>query len=40
MPIVDYTPKRFWDVSAMVAQIPGPLNLTHRPFVDYYYATR
>ena len=39
MPIVDYTPKLFWDVSAMVAQVPGPLNLAHRPFVDYYYAT-
>jgi hypothetical protein len=39
MPIVEYTPKLFWDVSAMAAQIPGPLNLAHRPFVDYYYAT-
>jgi hypothetical protein len=39
MPIVDYTPRRFGDVSEMVAQVPGPMNLAHRPFVDYYYAT-
>jgi hypothetical protein len=40
MPIVDYTPKLFGDVSEMVSQFPGPINLAHRPFVDYYYATR
>jgi hypothetical protein len=40
MPIVDYTPKLFGDVSEMVSQVPGPMNLAHRPFVDYYYATR
>jgi hypothetical protein len=39
MPIVEYTPKHFGDVSEMVLQIPGPMNLAHRPFVDYYYAT-
>jgi hypothetical protein len=40
MPIVDYTPKLFGDVSEMVLQFPGNRNLYHRPFVDYYYATR
>lgn len=40
MPIVEYAPKLFGDVSEMVAQVPGPLNLAHRAFVDYYYATR
>jgi len=40
MPIVEYDPKLFADVSEMVSQIPGPMNLAHRPFVDYYYATR
>jgi hypothetical protein len=40
MPIVEYTPKLFGDVSEMVSQVPGPMNLAHRPFVDYYYATR
>jgi hypothetical protein len=40
MPIVDYTPKLFGDVSEMVSQFPGIRNLAHRPFVDYYYATR
>jgi hypothetical protein len=40
MPIVVYTPKLFEDLKGMVSQVPGPMNLTHRPFVDYYYATR
>ena len=40
MPIVDYTPELFGDVSEMVSQFPGNRNLAHRPFVDYYYATR
>jgi hypothetical protein len=40
MPIVEYTPKLFADVSEMVSQVPGPMNLAHRGFVDYYYATR
>jgi hypothetical protein len=40
MPIVDYTPKLFGDVSEMVSQFPGIRNLAHRSFVDYYYGTR
>jgi hypothetical protein len=40
MPIVDYTPQRFGEVREMVSQFPGPMNLAHQPFVDYYYATR
>ena len=40
MPIVEYTPSLFGDLSEMVSQVPGPMNLAHRPFVDYYYATR
>jgi hypothetical protein len=39
VPIVEYTPDRFGDLREMVARIPGPLNLAHRPFVDYYYTT-
>jgi hypothetical protein len=39
MSIVEYTPKLFGDVSEMVSRVPGPMNLAHRPFVDYYYAT-
>lgn len=40
MPIVEYTPDLFGDLREMVLQVPGPMNLAHRPFVDYYYATR
>jgi hypothetical protein len=40
MPIVEYTPTRFDDLKEMVRQIPGQINLAHRPFVDYYYASR
>ena len=40
MPIVDYTRDRFEDVKEMALQFPGSMSLTHRPFVDYYYATR
>ena len=40
MPIVDYTPERFGDVSEMVSQFPGIRNLAHRSFVNYYYSTR
>jgi hypothetical protein len=39
MPIVEYTPNRFGDLSEMVAQVSVPMNLAHRPFVDYYYTT-
>lgn len=40
MPIVEYTRERFADLSEMVSQVHGAVNLAHRPFVDYYYATR
>jgi hypothetical protein len=40
VPIVEYTPDLFPDLQEMVARLPGPMNLAHRPFVDYYYATR
>ena len=40
MPIVEYTPDRFEDVKEMALQFPGSMSLTHRPFVDHYYATR
>jgi len=40
MPIVEYTPKYFEDVSELASQVPGPMNLAHRPFVDYYYASQ
>jgi hypothetical protein len=39
MPIVEYTPKMFGDLSEMVTLLPWAVNLAHRPFVDYYYAT-
>jgi hypothetical protein len=39
MPIVEYTPELFGDVSEMVSLLPWAVNLAHRPFVDYYYAT-
>jgi hypothetical protein len=37
MPIVEYTPGLFGDVKKFVARLPKPINLIHRPFVDYYY---
>jgi len=40
MPIVEYTPSRFGNLKEMVSQVPGPMNLAHRGFVDYYYSTR
>ena len=40
MPIVEYTPELFPDLQEMVSRLPVPVNLAHRPFVDYYYATR
>lgn len=40
VPIVEYNPDLFSDLQEMVARLPGPMNLAHRPFVDYYYATR
>jgi hypothetical protein len=40
MPILEYTPARFDDLQELVARVPGNMNLCHRPFVDYYYATQ
>lgn len=40
MPIVEYTPDLFPDLQEMVSRLPVSVNLAHRPFVDYYYATR
>jgi hypothetical protein len=40
MSIVEYTLDLFGDVSEMISQFPDVRNLAHRPFVDYYYATR
>jgi hypothetical protein len=39
MPIVDYTPELFGPLRQMVQQLEGAINLAHRPFVDYYYAS-
>jgi hypothetical protein len=39
MHIVEYAPSRFDDLKEMVRQVSAPLNLAHRPFMDYYYAT-
>jgi len=38
--IVPYTPDRFSLVAGVAATAPGARSLGHRPFVDYYYATR
>ncbi|HTA50128.1 MAG TPA: hypothetical protein VK930_11785 [Verrucomicrobiae bacterium] len=40
MPIIEYTPEHFDDLQEMVERVPANMNLSHRPFVDYYYATR
>jgi len=40
MAIVEYTPEFFGDLQEMVSRVPASMNLAHRPFVDYYYATR
>ena len=40
MSIIEYTPEYFDALQKMVAQVPRLMNLAHRPFVDYYYATR
>jgi hypothetical protein len=40
MTIVEYTPDQWADLQVAVAQMKGKINLSHRPFVDYYYATR
>jgi len=40
MAIVEYTPERFGDLQEMVARLGAHMNLAHRPFLDYYYASR
>lgn len=40
MAIVEYTPELFDDLKQMVSRVSGNMNLAHRPFVDYYYASR
>jgi hypothetical protein len=40
MPIIEYTPGLFDDLPEMVARVPANMNRSHRPFVEYYYATR
>jgi hypothetical protein len=35
--LAEYTPDRFASLKQFADRIPGRLNLTHRPFVDYYY---
>jgi hypothetical protein len=40
MAIVQYIPELFEDLQEMVARVPANMNLAHRPFVDYYYASR
>jgi len=39
MPIVQYTPERFGSLRETAAAIDPHASMTHRPFVDYYYAT-
>ena len=40
MAIVEYTPELFGDLQEMVMRVSASMNLAHRPFVDYYYASR
>jgi len=40
MPIIEYNPDYFDALQELVAQVPRLMNLAHRPFVDYYYASR
>jgi len=40
MPIVEYHPGLFEKLQRMVSQLKRNMNLSHRPFVDYYYASR
>ena len=39
MPIIEYTPQHFEDLQKFVGRLGIRLGLTHRPFVDYYYAS-
>jgi len=38
--IVEYTPELWRALQDAVSRFRGIINLSHRPFVDYYYATR
>jgi len=40
MPIVEYTPQHFEALRKFAQRTGEMLGLTHRPFVDYYYATQ
>ena len=40
MPVVEYAPKYFEALCGFVDRVGERLALTHRPFVDYYYASR
>lgn len=40
MPIVEYTPEMWSALQQAVSRLYGIINLSHRPFVDYYYGTR
>ena len=40
MPIVEYSPARFDALKRFVNDLGLQLGLAHRPFVDYYYASR
>lgn len=40
MRLVEYTPSSFEALSAAAARMQQPSSMLHRPFVDYYYATR
>ena len=40
MRLIEYTPGYFDDLRRAAERMEGVLSLRHRPFVDYYYATR
>jgi hypothetical protein len=40
VPIVEYTPDLWNLLQDAVSRLQGMINLSHRPFVDYYYATK
>ncbi|MGA8100776.1 MAG: hypothetical protein WB869_01405 [Candidatus Acidiferrales bacterium] len=39
MPIIEYMPQHFEDLRKFVGRVGMMLSLTHRPFVDHYYAS-
>lgn len=39
MPIIEYRPELFEALHQMVSRLGRVINLSHRPFVDYYYAS-